>query len=156
MSDSTKRRGTKWIELVSYKKFELVALGAVLLMLCLIAGYMIAALAMQLFEDFLTGPAFAEKSSLQDTFGLILSVLIVLEFSHSVDISISKKTGPVMVGTVILITILVVARKLIFVDYASAGIMTLLGYCIVLLSLGVLYWLIKYSDRERTPARPDH
>jgi uncharacterized membrane protein (DUF373 family) len=156
VSDSIKGLGTKLIELVSYKKFELAALGAVLLMLCLIAVYMIAALAIQLFEDFQTGLAFAEKSSLQDTFGLILSVLIVLEFSHSVHISISKRTGPVLVGTVILISILVVARKLIFVDYASAGIMTLLGYCAVLLSLGVLYWLIKYSDRERTPAQPDY
>ena len=150
MFDTTKLSRSKLLELISYKKFELLALRIVLLMLCLIATYLLITLAVQLIDDFHNGVAFAEKASLHDTFGLVLSVLIILEFSHSVDISISKKTGPVVVGTVVLITILVIARKLIFVDYANTEIWTLLGYCAVLLSLGMLYLIIKFSNSIRS------
>jgi uncharacterized membrane protein (DUF373 family) len=144
-----KNRQITLANLFSYERFENYALRVILLLLCLIATYMIAVLAIQLFDDFKTGPGFAEKSALQETFGLILSILILLEFSHSIAVSISKRTGPISVGIVVLITILVVARKLIFLDYASTSAMTLLGYCGTLLTLGILYWLIRDGGKEK-------
>lgn len=55
----------------------------------------------------------------------------------------------------VLIAILVLARKLILMDYKSVRLETLLGLGGLALSLGVLYWLLADGDRPvAAEARP--
>ena len=53
----------------------------------------------------------------------------------------------------VLITIIVLARKLVLLDYAAASMETLLGLGGLALSLGGLYWLISNGDRRRPGVR---
>jgi len=48
---------------------------------------------------------------------------------------------------------MVLARKLVLLDYTTASVETLLGLGALALSLGGLYWLI--SDGEQRRAAPD-
>ena len=107
--------------------------------------------ALQVANDALLGTGFMEKAVLQDTFGLILTVLILLEFNHSVHVAASHRAGAIQARMVVLITVLVIARKLILLDYATVDLSTLLGFAILLLALGVLYWLIVRGDAGRPP-----
>jgi uncharacterized membrane protein (DUF373 family) len=92
---------------------------------------------------------------LQDTFGSVLIVLILLEFNHSVQLAIKHRTGAVQVRMVVLIAILVIVRKLMLLDYATVEVRTMLGFAGMLLALGALYWLVSHSDaRQRSDATP--
>jgi len=140
-----------WQELTYYERFEQLMLHVVLLFIAVISVFMVVLVTIQLVNDFQLGESFMEKAVLQDTFGSILTILILLEFNHSVAISIKSKTGAIQVRIIVLISILVVVRKLMLLDYNSVSMQTLLGLSALLLSLGLLYWLITQGDRRRKP-----
>jgi uncharacterized membrane protein (DUF373 family) len=89
-----------------------------------------------------------EHELLQDVFGSILTILILLEFNHSIAVSLKQKTGIVQTRIVVLIAILVIVRKIILLDFKTASIEVLAGHAGVALALGALYWLIVVSSRH--------
>jgi len=103
--------------------------------------------------DLASGIESMETSALKDTFGLILTVIILVEFNHSIVLAIRQRSGAIQVRIVVLITIIVLARKLVLLDYTTASMETLLGLGGLALSLGGLYWLI--SDGEQRKRAPD-
>ena len=139
----------EWREMTYYERFEQLMLHVILLFISIISVFMLVLVTVQLVNDFQLGESFMDKAALQDTFGSILTILILLEFNHSVAISIKSKTGAIQVRIIVLISILVVVRKLMLLDYASANIQTLLGFASLLLALGALYWLIASGDTRR-------
>ena len=104
--------------------------------------------------DFHAGLHFIEQGALKDTFGLILSLLILIEFNHSIVLAMRRRSGILEVRVIILIAIIVIARKLILLDYANTALEMLLGLGGLALSLGVLYWLLTDIERRRPPSAP--
>ena len=104
--------------------------------------------------DFHAGLHFIEQGALKDTFGLILSLLILIEFNHSIVLAMRRRSGILEVRVIILIAIIVIARKLILLDYANTTLELLLGLGGLALSLGVLYWLLTDIERRRPPSAP--
>jgi uncharacterized membrane protein (DUF373 family) len=145
----------KWQKFADYGHFERIALGSVLFILSTITVFALVAVLVQLVSDFTLGASFLEKAALQDTFGSILTILILLEFNHSVYVAFTQKSGAIQVRAVVLITVLVIARKLMLQDFGTTSFQTLLAFGGLLLVLGVLYWLISNADRQNpTPASP--
>ena len=144
-----------WRALDYYERFELVALRVVQVVLGAVTAYAIVLVTIEVAQDFALGTGFLEKGVLQDTFGSILTVLILLEFNHSVHVAVSQRTGAVQVRIVVLITVLVIARKLMLLDYATTSVEMLLGLAALLLALGALYWLITTGDANRHQNRAD-
>ena len=142
----------KWPKRASYGQFERIALGSVLLMLAVITVYAIVFVAIKLVSDLALGESFLEKAAMQDTFGLILTIVILLEFNHSIYVALAQRSGAIQARTVILIAILIVARKLMLKDFDTLDYETLLGFGGLLLALGGLYWLICDGDRRRAHA----
>src|SRR5271167_387935 len=130
-----------------YEWFEQIVLGILVFIISLVIVYSLILTAITLFEDLISGIGFVETSALKDTFGLILTVIILVEFNHSIVLAIRRRSGAIQVRIVVLITIIVLARKLVLLDYAAASVETLLGLGGLALSLGGLYWLI--SDGEQ-------
>jgi uncharacterized membrane protein (DUF373 family) len=147
--DSFKR---EWRELTYYRWFEKIALRAVLFFLAVITAYTIVFVGIQLFDDLRLGTSFLEKAALQETFGSILTILILLEFNHSVFVAITERSGAIQVRIVVLIAVLAIVRKLMLQDFASTTLQTMVGFSGLLLSLGGLYWLISDGDRRRLRA----
>ncbi|HLH98803.1 MAG TPA: phosphate-starvation-inducible PsiE family protein [Xanthobacteraceae bacterium] len=143
---------TKRSKLPIYWQFERAALVAVLVMLGVITVFAIAFVAVKLVNDLALGEAFLDKAALQDTFGLILTIVILLEFNHSVYVALTEHSGAIQARIVVLIAILVIARKLMLRDFESLDYQTLLGFGGLLLALGGLYWLISDGDRRRAAA----
>jgi uncharacterized membrane protein (DUF373 family) len=142
----------KWPRRVSYGQFERIALASVLLMLAVITVYAIVFVAIKLMGDLALGESFLDKAALQDTFGLILTVVILLEFNHSIYVALTERSGAIQARIVVLIAILVIARKLMLRDFEAIDAQTLLGYGGLLLALGALYWLVSDGDRRRALA----
>ena len=147
---------SKWPKFASYAGFERIALGCVLVMLGAITVCAIVFVAIKLVSDLWLGESFLDRAALQDTFGLILTIVILLEFNHSIYVAMTQGSGAVQTRIVVLIAVLVVARKLMLKDFDTIDFQTLLGYGGLLLALGALYWLISDGDRRRAlPAVPE-
>lgn len=135
-----------------YARFELLISAVLLIFILIIIVYSAAVLAMTLFEELKSRSLFNDATALKDTFGLILSILILLEFSHSLVLSMRQRVGVIQARVIVMITIIVIARKLILFDYTVATWPTLLGLGGLALVLGVLYWLLSDIDRRRHAA----
>ena len=146
----------EWDDLTSYQRFEQVISRIVMAFIALIIVYSVVLVAYELALDFTLGQQFLEHEILQDVFGSILTVLILLEFNHSIAVSLKQKTGIIQARIVVLIAILVIARKIILLDFKTASIETLAGHAGVALALGALYWLIVASNRHARAEHSEH
>lgn len=143
-----------WEQLTSYERFEQIVSRLLLLLIAVLIVYSLLLAGWSLVNDIRSGPAFLGDSVLQDTFGSFLTVLILVEFNHSIAVAIRTRAGAVQVRVVVLIAILVLARKLILLDYKTASLETLLGLGGLALALGVLHWLLADGERRHRLAPP--
>lgn len=79
----------------------------------------------------------------QGVFGSIMTLLIAMEFKHSIIRVIERRESIIQVNIVVLIAILALARKFIVLDTAVTGPATLAALAAVVLALGIVYWLIR-------------
>ena len=119
----------EWHELTSYQRFEQVVSRIIMAFIAVVIVYSIVLAAIELVIDFGLGREFLEQEMLQDVFGSILTILILLEFNHSIAVSLKQKTGIIQARIVVLIAILVIARKIILLDFKTASIESLAGPC---------------------------
>lgn len=146
MLRSVLRRKDRLYEI--YTLFEMTVSGVLLVFVSLIILYSLVVLAMTLYSELLVGAHMLESTALKDTFGLILSVLILIEFNHSIALAMRRRSGVLQVRVIVVIAIIVIARKLILLDYAATSLQTLLGLGGLALALGALYWLLSHVERH--------
>lgn len=135
-----------------YMRFELAVSVVLLLLVSVIILYSLVILAVSLFNELISGTHVVESTALKDTFGLILTVLILIEFNHSIALAMRRRSGVLQVRVIVVIAIIVIARKLILLDYAAASLQTLLGLGGLALTLGMLLWLLSDVERRRAAA----
>ena len=135
----------------AYDQFERIISAILLITISIIIVYSTGLMMITLAGDFHAGLHFVEQGALKDTFGLILSLLILIEFNHSIVLAMRRRSGILEVRVVVLIAIIVIARKLILLDYANTTLEMLLGLGGLALSLGALYWLLTDIERRRRP-----
>ena len=131
-----------WKQLLSYDLFERIASRIVMLFIAIIIVYTLILMAMTLFDQIKFSPAYIDTDSLKDVFGSILSILILIEFNHSIALAISRRSGVLQARPIVLITILVIARKVILLDFATAAFEQMIGIGAIALAFGLLFWLI--------------
>jgi uncharacterized membrane protein (DUF373 family) len=97
-----------------------------------------------------------EHSVFQSVFGEILTVLIALEFNHTLQYVVTRERSIVQAKVVILIAVLALVRKVMVTDLAATSPGTLVAEATLLLALGITYWLMRErDDRLRIARRPD-
>ena len=131
-----------WKDLAPYELFEQITSRIVMFFISIIIVYSLILMAITLFEQFGLGLAFIETESLRDVFGSILTILILIEFNHSIAVAISKKSGILQARPIVLITILVIARKVILLDFNTTTFEQLVAISGMAVAFGVLYWLM--------------
>jgi uncharacterized membrane protein (DUF373 family) len=81
----------------------------------------------------------------QTVFGMIMTLLIAMEFKHSIIRVMLRRDHIVQVKTVLLIALLAIARKFIILDPDTDPYrIGALGFA--LLALGGVYWLMRQRD----------
>lgn len=78
----------------------------------------------------------------QVIFGNLLTLFIAMEFRHTIENVLHGHEHIIQVRTVLLITMLAIARKFIVMDKATTP-ETMAALAFILISLGVAYWLLK-------------
>ena len=88
-------------------------------------------------------------------FGMIMTLLIAMEFKHSILKVIERKSHIIQAKTVLLIAQLALARKFIILDFASTSAAKLAALGLAMLMLGVVYWLLDQRDERRLLKKTD-
>ena len=138
-----------WPVLTAYERFEQVV---ALVLTFLISALVLAAVVhlvsriLGLVLHGLVDPA--EQQVFQAVFGMVMTVLIALEFNHSILGVLQRRHGIVQLRTVVLIALLALVRKFIIIDATHAAPSTLLSLAASVLALGAVYWLVREQDRQ--------
>src|SRR5258706_12570794 len=82
----------------------------------------------------------------QLVFGEIMTLLIALEFNHTLHYVITGERGIIHTKMVILIAELALARKVIVMDLLNVPPASLLALALLTLALAVTYWLMRERD----------
>jgi uncharacterized membrane protein (DUF373 family) len=141
-----KTTGT-WPSLDLYGRFEQ---AVALVLILLISGVIVAAVGHLIFEVvrdvFFDLLAPIDGVIFQEIFAMVMTVLIALEFNHTILSILQRKASVVQLRTVILIAILAMARKFIILDIKAAEPLVVIGLAIAALALGCVYWLVGSRD----------
>jgi uncharacterized membrane protein (DUF373 family) len=136
-----------WAVLSAYERFE--ALVALVLTL-LIAGVILVALWRLTYGvvDTLLLRSLnpLEHGVFQAVFGQILTVLIALEFNHTLQYVVTRERGIIQAKIVILIGVLALVRKIIVTDLSAIAPAALAAEAALILALGITYWLMRERD----------
>lgn len=86
----------------------------------------------------------------QAIFGMIMTLLIAMEFKHSILKVLERQARIIQVDTVILIAQLALARKFIILDLANTEAAKLVALGFSVLVLGAVHWLLLQRDRTNS------
>ena len=93
-----------------------------------------------------------EHEVFQRVFGEIMTLLIALEFNHTLQFVVTGQQGIIHTKMVILIALLALARKIIILDLYATSAASLIALALLTLALGVTYWLMRERDDRSTRA----
>jgi len=140
---------SRWVLMTLYERFEqLVAIA-----LSLIISVLILIALVQLYERVLPlvlGGALdpLDHEVFQALFGSIFTVLIAMEFKHSIVKTAMRRDRIIQVRTVVLIALLAMSRKFVILDASVTPAATIAALAAVTLVLGAVYWLLKDQSKS--------
>jgi uncharacterized membrane protein (DUF373 family) len=144
----------EWAIMNFYERFEqLVALvlSAVIAVIVLVSLLQLVQIVFRLLLVDAFNPL--DHKVFQSVFGMIMTLLIAMEFKHSIVRVALRRDSIIQVKTVILIGLIALARKFVILDpeTSPAKIAALAG---ATLALGATYWLLRERDDRLAAADP--
>ena len=148
-SSGLKRLREDWPLLTYYQRFESI----VALVLTLIVGLIIVVALFRLTCAVVLGLIWGALNPLnhevfQAVFGEIMTLLIALEFNHTLQYVVTRQQSIIQTNVVLLIALLALARRFIILDLHTVTEGQLFGLAAAALALGVTYRLVK--ERQTT------
>ena len=144
----------QWKLLTIYQKFE----QAVVTLLTVLIALIVILAVWNLIVKVVSAVAFAGGLDptnylvFQSLFGMIMTVIIALEFKRSLLVVGERRNGVVQVRTVVLIALLAIVRKLLILDFSNTEAAVLFGLAAAIFALGGVYWLVRDQDRRDRPS----
>lgn len=133
--------------LTFYERFEqavILTLIALIMLVTAIATIHLIGAVWHLVVDVGIDPI--NQTVFQAIFGAIFTVIIALEFKHSLLVVLAQHENVIRVRTIVLIALLAIARKFILLDLHDVTAMELFALSAAVLALGVVYWLVREQD----------
>ncbi len=88
-----------------------------------------------------------EFETFQGLFGMIMTLLIAMEFKHSIIRVVNRKEHIIQVKTVLMIAQLAIARKFIILDFKATTALKVFSLGFVVLVLAIAHWLLRERDQ---------
>jgi uncharacterized membrane protein (DUF373 family) len=140
-------RARAWRALTFYQQFE----SAVALVLTVVVALVVLVALYRVTAEILGGLVFGALNPLdhrvfQNVFGEILTLLIALEFNHTLQHVVTRQQSLIQTRVVLSIALLALARKFIVLDLNAIDSEQLLALAAITLALGIVYWVVRESD----------
>jgi uncharacterized membrane protein (DUF373 family) len=141
----------QWPLLNHYERFEHVVAFILSVVIALVIGLALLQLLTRVVPLLLTGAIDPlDHDVFQGLFGMVMTLLIALEFKHSIIRVAMRRESIVQVKTVVLIALLALSRKFVVLDSKVTEAQTIAALALATLVLGVVYWLLRERD-DRLP-----
>lgn len=139
-----------WPILSVYERFEVIVALTLTATISVIIVAALWNLIQTVFHDLIvTTGSKPDHAIFQKSFGMIMTLLIAMEFKHSILPILERKSAIVQVRTVLLIALLAIARKFIVVDFQAISATKIAALSAGVLALGVVYWLVRMEEMKR-------
>lgn len=135
-----------WAGLTAYERFETAVAFVLTVVIAAVIVIALVRLVITVVEALVIrslNPL--EHEVFQLVFGEILTLLIALEFNHTLQYVITRERGIVQARIVIVIALLAIARKVIVTDLTSLSPIWVAALAALITSLGAAYWLLSLS-----------
>ena len=141
---------SKWKTLSLYERFEQTVVSFLTLVIAVIialATWQLLLHTIRLVESHMVDPA--DSQVFQGLFGMVLTVLIALEFKHTLLVVKHHRRAIVEVRAVVLIALLALVRRFIILDLYQTSPSVVAALAGSALALGVVFWLVgNYAPPE--------
>jgi uncharacterized membrane protein (DUF373 family) len=133
-----------WPSLTWYQRFESLVALMVTLVVSVVILVALYRLIVEVFSALLLDALNPlDHSVFQSVFGQILTLLIALEFNHTLQYMFTRAEDILQIRVVLLIALLAMARKFIVLDMHTTSAAELLSLAAATLALGITYGLIR-------------
>jgi uncharacterized membrane protein (DUF373 family) len=137
----------QWPTLTLFQRFEssvALVLTVLIALVVLVALYRLTASVVSGLVLGILDPL--EPAVFQLIFGEILTLLIALEFNHSLQLVVTREQSIIQTKVVLLIGLLALTRKFIALDLKEVEPGLLFGLAAMALALGSVYWMMRERD----------
>jgi uncharacterized membrane protein (DUF373 family) len=137
----------RWGTFSVYEKFEHLVITLLTAIIAAIVGAATWQLILHTFalvRSHLVDPR--DSQVFQTVFGMVLTVLIAMEFKHSLLVVLHHQRDIVQIRSVVLIALLAMVRKFIILDIYQTQPAVVLSLAAASLSLGIVFWLVRNED----------
>lgn len=136
-----------WGFMTYYERFEQIialVLSAVISVIIVISLFQ---LILTVF-DLLVIDAFnpLEYQIFQTVFGMIMTLLIAMEFKHSIVKVALREDNIIQVKTVVLIALIALSRKFVILDLDKSPPAEIAALAGAVVAMGIVYWLLRERD----------
>ena len=139
---------SKWQTLSLYERFEQSVVGMLTLVIAAIvaiATWQLLLYTVKLIGSHLVTPA--DPQVFQGLFGMVLTVLIALEFKHTLLVVKHHRRAIVQVRAVVLIALLALVRRFIILDLYQTSPTVIAALAGAALALGIVFWLVASKEQ---------
>src|SRR6202023_748744 len=141
---------SKWKTLSLYERFEQTVVSLLTLVIAVIialAAWQLLLHTIRLVESHVVDPA--DSQVFQGLFGMVLTVLIALEFKHTLLVVKHHRRAIVQVRAVVLVALLSLVRRFIILDLYQTSASLIAALAGAALALGVVFWLVGRNQPTR-------
>ena len=145
-----------WPIMTAYERFEQIVAFLLGLLIAVVVVIALIQLLMEVMPLVLGGALDPlDHRAFQALFGMIMTLLIAMEFKHSIIRVALRRESVIQVKTVMLVALLALSRKFIILDVAATEPATIAALSGATLVLGIVYWLLRERDDRLAPAVRD-
>jgi len=141
---------SKWQTLSIYERFEQSVVGVLTLVIAVIvalATWQLLLHTIKLTESHVVDPA--DPQVFQVLFGMVLTVLIALEFKHTLLVVRHHRRAIVQVRAVVLIALLALVRRFIILDLYQTAPSIIAALAGAVLALGIVFSLVGNDKQQQ-------
>ena len=141
---------SKWQTLSLYERFEQTVVSLLTLVIAIIvaiATWQLLLHTLRLVGSHVLNPG--DPPAFQSLFGMVLTVLIALEFKHTLLIVKHHRRAIVQVRAVVLIALLALVRRFIILDLYRTPPSVVAALAGAALALGIVFWLVGDPEAEQ-------
>jgi uncharacterized membrane protein (DUF373 family) len=137
----------QWPLMSLYDRFEQVVAIVLSLVIAVVIALALVQLLIRIVPLLLSGVIDPlDHEVFQALFGMVMTLLIAMEFKHSIVRVAVRRSSVVQVKTVVLISLIALSRKFVILDTKDTSAGTIAALAGATLVLGLVYWLLRERD----------
>ncbi len=129
-----------------YNYFEKMVVAILTLLVSVSVILTLAQAAVALYQVVMSGNHLIDHNAFIHVFAAFMTVLIALEFNHTVMADITTKTPIVKVRAVLLVALLALSRKVVLVDFKEIEYTAMIGLAVLIVAVAGAYWFLRPDD----------